>query len=488
MKKGLNELGKVFNKDNINDYTYIIIIITMFLGVFIFFALVHPLVLFDGDDWYYIYNYRKPIPIWGDWNPARVFPEVLMPLIGYLSAYIVLPFVHDYISSVAITCAFLLASLTTLLVYKSSMVLNTLFDIGKNNAYLLGGFLVILHFAIFKTKMVDSTFLLIANDVAGYFFYVIPGLLNALFVMRFLCDDKANSLNNMSLSQRGYIIIFVYFSIFSNLFDSIILAAFSFSHIIVKFIIKDKQDSIKNVLSNNLSHLAILLLWLTTCVYELNGGRSGEIGKEVLPVFKTFEYFKVLVSQMDHTIGTTLVVAIILSFVVYLKSVVHDKIDHNYFYSFFTIVSSMIITTTFLIIVCAKSFPEYGGSAECVYGTFFYFLVLSILSVAYLIHKYPVVQSFLPMAVFLTFVISTNSLYPFVEPNQINIPHHISMKISRNFIDQVINADKAGKNDIVLKVPAGDSKAPDNWPHPISCLGYRISHALFAHGDVLPIN
>ena len=47
--------------------------------LYLWFARVKPLVPYDGDDWLYLSYARKAVPLWGDWNPARVLPEVLMP-------------------------------------------------------------------------------------------------------------------------------------------------------------------------------------------------------------------------------------------------------------------------------------------------------------------------------------------------------------------------------------------------------------------------
>ena len=63
---------------------------------------VAPLLPFDGDDWRYIGAIRLPFPIWGGWNPTRVLPELLMPLGGYISAFIVYPLTHNYIFSLSL--------------------------------------------------------------------------------------------------------------------------------------------------------------------------------------------------------------------------------------------------------------------------------------------------------------------------------------------------------------------------------------------------
>ena len=83
--------------------------VAVFAIVCVFFIGVHPIVLFDMDDWRYIAEYRRPFPIWGGWNPARVFPETVMPLAGYAAAYLVKPLVGDYVLAITVTSGVIMA-------------------------------------------------------------------------------------------------------------------------------------------------------------------------------------------------------------------------------------------------------------------------------------------------------------------------------------------------------------------------------------------
>ncbi len=93
------------------NVTKLFICAGIFVFSFIFFSYIHPIVLFDGDDWTYIALFRKPFPIWGQWNPIRVLPETFLPLVGFVSAYFTNFFVHDYIYSITLTMAIFLAFL-----------------------------------------------------------------------------------------------------------------------------------------------------------------------------------------------------------------------------------------------------------------------------------------------------------------------------------------------------------------------------------------
>ena len=46
--------------------------IAITLIMYVFFVNIKPIMVCDPDDWTYIGYIRKPIPIWKDWNPAKV--------------------------------------------------------------------------------------------------------------------------------------------------------------------------------------------------------------------------------------------------------------------------------------------------------------------------------------------------------------------------------------------------------------------------------
>ena len=84
-----------------------------FLFLCVFFTQVHPLVIYDGDDWTYIAYTRQALPSWREWNPSRVFAECFEPLVGFLAAYGVTPLLGDYLHALTVTSAFALSLMIT---------------------------------------------------------------------------------------------------------------------------------------------------------------------------------------------------------------------------------------------------------------------------------------------------------------------------------------------------------------------------------------
>ena len=55
----------------------------------------------------------------------------------------------------------------------------------------------------------------------------------------------------------------------------------------------------------------------------------------------------------------------------------------------------------------------------------------------------------------------------------------ICYQIDNDIIQQVQEADREGKSEMVLRVPKGDNK--DNWPHPMY-MGGNLARTLYKHG------
>lgn len=89
----------------------------IFIFIYVYLTQISPIVPFDGDDWRYIGALRIPLPMWGVWNPTRVLPETLMSVGGYIAAFIVYPISKNYVNSLSITEAFIIALFIIIFLY-----------------------------------------------------------------------------------------------------------------------------------------------------------------------------------------------------------------------------------------------------------------------------------------------------------------------------------------------------------------------------------
>lgn len=92
-----------------------------YLGVFgflfVWFTQIHPLVVYDADDWTYLAYVRSATPIWGDWNPAKVFPETVMPFFSTVAVYTLMPLLGDYILAQTVMHALVVSISITVYVF-----------------------------------------------------------------------------------------------------------------------------------------------------------------------------------------------------------------------------------------------------------------------------------------------------------------------------------------------------------------------------------
>ena len=157
--------------------------LTLFVFILIYFTQISPLVPFDGDDWRYIGGIRLPFPMWGVWNPTKVLPETLMAVGGYIAAFVILLFSGDYINSLVFTEAtiFSLFIMAFLLTYYK--LLTNRFRYGRNISLASELTFFVSFFLLFKHLNYPSYSGFWTVDLTCVFNYLIPNLLTASMVM-----------------------------------------------------------------------------------------------------------------------------------------------------------------------------------------------------------------------------------------------------------------------------------------------------------------
>jgi len=190
--------------------------IGVFLSMYIFYTKISPLIPYDNDDWYYLSYIRIPFPLWKAWNPAKVFPEFMTMLGGYLAGTIVYPIIHDYIAAITITSAVILAGLITSL----CICVELLFEKKMNASIFLSTAMEVLFlmlcFLIYRNKP-NSQHLFAAADLNCVYGYTMSGLLNMIVAMIFLrYECFIDSWRQYSSVKKICMGVMVYFAVFSN--------------------------------------------------------------------------------------------------------------------------------------------------------------------------------------------------------------------------------------------------------------------------------
>ena len=134
----------------------IVFFLLVWMSMAIFFTIISPLVMYDGDDWVNLGNMRViALPKWGDFNPSKVLPETSMPFVGLIGAYIIYPIINDYVLSITIASALFISISIAIYVYMFKRLIVNAFDLKFYQAVSMSIIFLLLHFLILKAHFLS---------------------------------------------------------------------------------------------------------------------------------------------------------------------------------------------------------------------------------------------------------------------------------------------------------------------------------------------
>lgn len=211
------------NKKRTLSGTAILYLGVVFIIFFVFYAKIHPIVPFDNDDWDTMVAMRGFYPSMSCWNPTRLFPECLQPVVATISAFVITPMVGDYIYAMVYCNAFIVSLFILLFLYSCHRLLTRHFGMGDLCSCALLSIFVLFHFLILRQETGLSDYLWYSLDQDCYYYYTIPNLLCSSLVIYLI--SRGNQLPH-SVRGRSILFILTYLGLCSNLFSTIILTAY----------------------------------------------------------------------------------------------------------------------------------------------------------------------------------------------------------------------------------------------------------------------
>lgn len=481
-----------------NKIIHCLIIIGVFIGLVAYFCVAHPLILADTDDWYYASHWRRPLPVWGEFNGVKVFPETLMAVCGLLASYLVMPFKHDYLLSLALVYGIVAALFVTVYVWGVSKVVAAAGKVSAIIADIIAVCFLMLHFLMYKNEWLENVHLLWATDVTCLFHYTISALLSACLVMFFLKKEVVEG-EDVSVGawqgkygflRAGELFLLVYLAIFSNMFNNIILAAFAGVHALMALIYGwDKKssfsDRLKLWLQRKWIFVTIVSMWLVAIVFQTRDPRNanargqGATGS-VSGAIKTYVTNFTSINKMAALIMVVMAGIAVVVFVKGRKPAEHSVLGRITV----EIVLSFLITSVYLIILCGVASPGYLSRNDVKIGLFFYILleIAVLFGWAMGALKNEKLALVLPMLTFILTAQAMNYCKPYRDFNKDSFSYEQELLISTDLMNQFIAADEAGLDEFDLHVIVNPN-ADDNWPYP-SYAGDLIGDALFRHGVI----
>ena len=442
----------------------------VFAGLFLFLSFVNPLVPYDADDWLYISELRKPIPMLHIWNPIKVFPETFMPLMSYFGVFVINPLINDYCRSFSIAHGLFGSIILTIyfvqfpiLFYKRKFASVTT-SIGYGCLFLL------LHFISHIFKGYDNFFLIGSVNMTCFYNYVLPDVLNAALVMHFMSYGGVKAwYKNSSLFHKALVLIWTYFAIFSNLYSTAVLATYVGTELLLQLIkeIKSKSFYLKEYCIDNWQNLVLILWWFVANLIETTGGRAGDMQKS-------------LIANLPITIIHTLKgIFVINVFIIIFEIAVFFLWNKKRTKSNGTLKRFMLyigLELVYLIILSASVEASYMSRSEVTLCEFFYIFLGTIACLNQLI-KLNKKNSYLLGILLGTFILF------FINPGRLFCPYNFSYvsydkceAVMNDVINQFQAAQDQGLDEIDLEVPYFE--ADGNWPI-ADYIGERMAKAVY---------
>ena len=452
-----------------------------FAAMFVFFSQVHPIVLFDGDDWNVISDARTALPKWGGWNPIKVLPETFFPICGYFAAYVVLPIVGDYLTAFTIAAALIVSIFIAAYVILFVLFAEKVLRLERLSAIFFGAMFLLLHFAVFlHHNTQDNLYLFHTTDADCYFNYVLPNLLNAALVLLLAqVDVTKNFFDRVTWKSVG-LFFALYLAIFSNVLSSCVLAIFVGVELISR--VELKNFAARKFFAENRSLFVFIIFWLISLLFEANGGRAKSMAHEGNFFATVIDTAAMVIHSLlleNHGAALMIFAALTMIFVFMRRTADEKTLELWRVMKKFLL--CLPLWTVYIILVAAKSEATYALRPDVQFGFFFFVFTIFFAALSFWVRKFPRFAFILPILTFALFTWIFSGKRTLCPSTFNHVPEKVCVEVSRHIVNQIVAADRAGLTAVVVTVPKGDDN--DNWPHPLY-MGKNISRTLHAHGII----
>lgn len=461
-------------------FLYILFVLILIM-IFIFFITVSPIIPYNADDWRYLSQYRSPLPSLNEWNPARVFPEIVYPLLGYVSSYFVYFTCGDYIESISLTFSFFLSLFIMFLCIAIYKFFNK-YSRSKKTAIFSMFLFITFSFFMFKSKNSENLYLFYSASLTHLIYYSTANILNSIIYIYIL---NYNFFNSYTFKNKyylyGIILLIIYFSQFSLTFASIITASCALSVILLRIWHEQSHGILKKSVSylRNLSPFDgilffTLVCWISAASLDMLGARYAALSPHQFNFSAAFSsFYELLYSMRKEMQIITFISIFFTTFLLMYRKLKRNfsNIDNVTFEVIFIVCISTIISFSLYMLIGAKTHPEYVSSISVMYGVFFFQILLTVFCITYLLTEIPFLKIFAPFLLCFLFIAITNSEKTWAVPST-----PVQRSIVESWIVDAKRADAAGEKNVTITVPKAE------WPHPKEWFGDVLGHTLYTHG------
>lgn len=459
-------------------------LLVFFLILFHIFSVTGAFYPWNSDDWMYLAEPRSMIPQWGIWNPARVLPEVFLPILGLVAAYVVTPLVGNYIEAVQLTVSVTAALCICGLCAAVGHLLRVIF--ARSFSLALSGMLLFMALSLFLLKSgKDANFYLFHSySLCTFGFYVIPNILNSFLVLGFLAAQIGVFPRcRNTWGSKGLLLLVIYLAQFSMTFGALISSVCAGVLLLLRIASSPEPGIWRKIRTwlQNLKPLDVALLFCICCfiiavLMDMSGGRYGEIKHPSLNLrgaLGSFYHFAGRLRTLFLLLAIAFCGGALCTALLRLRS--NDPEERTSARTLCILwgilAGSSLLYLCITIFISAMSFTYLTRDIQSIYGFFFYVLLLTVICASYLLRAFPALWLGVPFLLCFLCVEIGRSDRPWI----VTVSNKQKAMINA-WIDEAQKADREGRTDITITV--GPKK---RWPHP-DWFGERLSKTLFAHG------
>ena len=440
----------------------------------VFFAVIHPLQVWDGDDWLYISWHRNAYPLWKAWNPSRILPETFMSMVAGVGVYAVYPFTKDYLQSITIINALAISLSIVIYMYMFFRLVRNRSDAGKLAAYMLTAFFLLFHFSIFRRFRSDNTYMFYASNLTGYFFYVLPNVLNASLVLYFMGNKDGSFLTGKK--RDGFVILLVYLAVFSDFFQTIILISYMGARILFD-LIKNKK-----VCRSMIFPASVIAVWFISIFFEVNGGRAASNSGQI-PLSESIKLFFGWTSSLNLQTAAVMTGMTVLGIILFVIKKKNERDEVKPVWEQTLIAATCAaVSSVFLILLCSVTGSEHMQRSGVIFAVAFFGFIIAFMSAVAVLKDFPKGIIVMPLLFYILLSNTYFGTHTFRETNWQGYSPAVCKALMDDYIDQLKKADECGATSVDLRVPEFFFEADgDNWPHAYG-MGNAMADTLYAHG------
>ena len=495
-----------------NMIVWIVFALALFAGLCIFFFKIDPVTVFDTDDWSILTNFRKHrfLPGKDEWNPSRVMPEIMMPFAGFVGRVLFIR-ARGFYDAAVMGMGLVLAAFITAYVALTARMIGKKFGIGIAGEILIELFVLFVHFIAFITGKGKFGFFFYEMNACSVFYYTIPTIFNCIIICLTIIYEEyiRHFFRKEHIVCKIVYLIMIYFAVFSNLYASVVIAAFSAAKILQYFFIEVRDrttDRIDKLIQCSV-YIYTLILWFVSMAFELAGGRATQFSEVKFDVKAAFlDYKNTFYGKnilFDIMIAAALVFYIVMLVRIlrnkdrFVKPIIErvkttskkkrdelmidpmDELLFSYVNQTSLYLVCFVLTSAFLILLRAKTGAGYFGHLA-VQLNYFMFLLMNVYGmIAYLIRMQKKVLYGVAVLVAAMAWIAMFSGVTYSEYNMRGLSNENCKALADYITEQYVEADENNVEYAYIHVP--NFHTEDNFP--IANYGNaRFANTLYQYG------